>query len=395
MGLIITLISLTFLTSIWFSILIHETNILNRGRITAYLLMFTFALGIIGIIFVINETLYYYFVGLEFFLFLTILIISRKYKYIETEERLQSKETYKQIIFEKHFFRYSSSFTALSFILGNLLVWYGFNIELITFSLATFLYTIVAGIFLDCIGRKTSIVIGILVLSFFLISYSSFTETTLIYGMPKIIFLSFHYAFSLAPLLLAVFTISGDFSTERENLKYRGRINGLFMSLVFLGTVFGFLFSRLITTLYNNFPFLNNIIPNFPEYLNSFMLVILLVWMMAMKEFLISKESKWAEHLNYLYIINPAGICLYSYNFNKEQAENVENFAEVKDGIDVDLVSGALSGIITIISEITQSKKQLRKIFIFQLWKKTYCFFSRIYGFACSFEKTRCVLKRL
>lgn len=362
-GLVITLISLTFMTCIWFTILIHETNILNRGRITAYLLMFCFALGSFGFIFAVNEIFFIFFIITEFILFVGIFKHSKNYTYIETTERLKSKENFKQIIFEKHFFRYSSSFTILSFILGNLLAWYGFNIEIFTFFIATFLYTIAAGIFLDNIGRKTSIVVGILVLSFFLISYGSYTESEFIFGMPRLIFFSFHYAFSLAPLLLAVFTVSGDFSTERQNLKYRGRINGLFMSLIFFGIVLGFLFSRLLTTLYLNFPILDVYIPNLPEYLNAFILVIILVWMMGMKEFLMSKERRWAEYLNYLYVFNTeSGVCLYSYNFSEEKTEDVEKIANIEIGMDDDLISGALSGILTIVSEITKSKKQLRKI---------------------------------
>ncbi|MBD3194992.1 MAG: hypothetical protein GF317_08060 [Candidatus Lokiarchaeota archaeon] len=371
-GLVITLISITFMANLWFTILIYETNILNRGRLIAYLLMFSFPLGLFGSLLAINELSFMVFVIFEFILFIGILFLSRKYTYIENEERLRSKESFKQIIMEKHFFRYISSFTMLSFILGNLLALYGFTIEFFTFSIATFLYTITAGIFLDNIGRKTSIVVGILVLSFFLISYGSFTETPFIYGMPRLVFLSFHYAFSLSPLLLAVFTISGDLSTERQNLKYRARINGLFMSLVFFGIISGFLFSRLINFLYATYPVVNLIVPNLPEYLNAFILVVLLVWMMAMKEFLVSKESKWAEHLHYLYIINPAGVCLYNYNFDAKKSESLENLRDNEDDIDVDLVSGALSGVLTILSEITKSNKQLRKI----VKKGRYIYFS-------------------
>jgi hypothetical protein len=103
----------------------------------------------------------------------------------------------------------------------------------------------------------------------------------------------------------------------------------------------------------------DDFIPDFPKLLNSFILVILLVWMMGMKEFLVSKEKKWAHTLNNLLVFSKNGVCLYNHNFQKKKkAEDKEDEPQ----FDEDLVSGALTGIITIISEITHSKKQLRKI---------------------------------
>ncbi len=358
-GLIIIVITIPQLTVLWFSVLIHETNILNRGRITAFLIASCFLLGMTGLIFVVFEFLYRYFFILIFLLLFCIVWQSRKYKYIETKERLKSDKKFKEIIFEKHFFRYSSSFTVLSFILGDLLARYGFTVEIITFSIMTFFYLIASGCSLDNIGRKISIILGILVLSFFLISSGSFLGMDFIFGIPKPIFLALHYACSLTPLLLAIITISGDFSTERGNLKYRARINGLFMALMFLGTIIGFFFSRWINGLYTLYPELNNIIPDFPNLLDSFILVILLVWMMAMKEFLISKEKNWSSAMINLYVFSAYGVGLYYHSF-EESPQGEEK--EKKREMDEDLISGALTGVVAIISEITQSKKQLRKI---------------------------------
>jgi len=358
-GLLVVVVTIPQLTVLWFSVLIHETNILNRGRTTAFLITSCFFLGMTGLLFVVFEFLYSYFFILIFLLLFCIIWQSRKYKYIETKERLKSNKKFLEIIFEKHFFRYSSSFTVLSFILGDLIARYGFTVEFITFSITTFFYLIAAGCFLDNIGRKISIVLGILVLSFFLISSGSFVGMDLIFGIPKPIFLALHYACSLTPLLLAIITISGDFSTERGNLKYRARINGLFMALMFLGIVIGFIFSRWINGLYALYPDLNNFIPNFPNLLNSFILVILLVWMMAMKDFLISKEKNWQSAVINLYVFSVNGVGLYYHNFEENsQGEGKEKKREV----DEDLISGALTGVVAIISEITQSKKQLRKI---------------------------------
>lgn len=358
-GLFIILLSLPQLVVLWFTTLIHETNILNRGRITAFLIISCSILGLIGIAFIFFEFLYPYLFIVETVLLIIIALYSRSYKYIETEERLISDEKYMKIIFEKHFFRYSSSFTVLSFILGDLLARYGFDLDIIAFSITSFFYLLAAGWFLDNIGRKYAIVLGILVLSFFLISYGSFVEAEVIYGIPKKIYLSIHYGFSITPLLLAIFTVSGDFSTERGNLKYRGRINGLLISLMFIGIVIGYVFSKWINGLYNANPDLNLIIPEFPDRINSFLLVILLVWMMGMKEFLVSKELQWASTIKNLYLFNYDGICLYFHNLEKDEKSKIKI---EKFELDEDLISGGLTGVITIISEITKSKKQLRKI---------------------------------
>jgi len=128
---------------------------------------------------------------------------------------------------------------------------------------------------------------------------------------------------------------------------------------MFLGVIIGFIFSRWLNDLYSLYPEFNNLIPDFPNLLNGFIIVILLVWMMAMKEFLISKEKNWSSAIINLYVFSVHGIGLYNHNFEKSpQGEEKEKKKEMDEGI----ISGALTGVVSIISEITQSKKQLRKI---------------------------------
>ncbi|MFX1327608.1 MAG: hypothetical protein ACFE91_05620 [Promethearchaeota archaeon] len=360
LGLFVVLLTVPQLVILWFTILVHETNILNRGRITAYLLISCFSLGFISVVFIIFEFLYILLGILELGIFLIIFLYSRKYKYIESKERLKSERKYFNIIFEKHFFRYSSSFAVLSFILGDLLARFSFEVDLMIYAIASFGYLIAAGYCLDNIGRKVSIVLGIYVLSFFLISSGLFITADYIFGMPRKTLLSIHYGFSILPLLLAIFTISGDFSTEQGNLKFRGRINGLFMSLLFFGAILGFIFSRWINDVWITFPVLDEYLPNIPVLLDGFLLVSLLVWMMAMKEFLVSKDKKWADSLKQILVFSKNGICLYTYNF--ERRDLLQEGEKEKIDYDEDLISGALSGIISLISEITHTKKQLRQI---------------------------------
>lgn len=358
-GLMVVIITIPQLIITWFTIFVHETNILNRGRLAAYLLISSFPIAYVSIIFIIFEYLYIYFSILELGIFVVIMWCSKSYKYVESKDRLKSEKNHLHIIFEKHFFRYALSFFLLSFILGDLLARYSFEVDMIIYGIASFTYLLIAGCALDNIGRKRSIVLGIFILSFFLISNGVFIEAPYIFGFPRKIFLSFHYGFSILPLLLAIFTISGDFSTERGNLKYRGRINGFFMSLLFFGAVIGFTFSRWISDMYTIFPGLINFIPNFPELLNAFLLVILLVWMMPMKEFLVSKEIEWATTLKNIFVFSKPGVCLYTHNFEQKELFKEET---TEADFNEDLVSSVLSGIISIISEITRSKRQLRQI---------------------------------
>jgi hypothetical protein len=158
--------------------------------------------------------------------------------------------------------------------------------------------------------------------------------------------------------------MSGDFSTERGNLKYRGRIIALYMAIMFLGVMIGFVLNRVINGLYDTVPELEEIIPGFPDHLHIYMLVIFLVWLTTMKESLFSKEVNWASTIKKLYVFSKPGICVYYHDFNlkKDLKDKLKQEISEESPMDEDLISGGLSGILTIINEITQSKKQLRKI---------------------------------
>jgi len=331
-SILIILFTIPILIIVWFSNLIHETNILNRSRVTAIILVFSFLFSLLGLIFVFFKELFIFLVFLELIFLIIIVLYSKNYQYIETEERLKSDKKYLKIIFEKHFSRYSISFAFLSGLLGGLLyttldIFGRFEINVIAFSVISFLYVLAAGWFFDNVGRKTTLVIGILIVSFFYISHSSFYHADMpsIFGIPLNIHISIHYAFAILPLILAIFTISGDFSTERGNLKYRGALNGLFLALMCFGIALGYLLYRLI----NVIPEIQNWAPNLPNLLNSFVLVIVLVWMMAGKEILISKEREWASSIKQLYVLNYHGVCLYYKNFElKEQNKDKKELDE-------------------------------------------------------------------
>ncbi|MFW9948416.1 MAG: hypothetical protein ACFFDX_16435 [Candidatus Odinarchaeota archaeon] len=367
-GLLIVLIAIPQLIIIWCSTLVHETNILNRGRVAAMILVSCFLIGLFGLFFLFFENLFIYFVIIELILLIIVAINSRFYEYTETKDRLRSDRKYLEIIFEKHFSRYSVGLALLSGLLGGLLneslsYFESYKINILTFSITSFFYVLAAGWFFDYMGRKNTLVIGILVVSFFYITFGSFYEASSevpVFGIPKEIHISLHYALAVLPLILAIITISGDFSTERGNLKYRGSVNGIFISLMFLGIGLGYLLYKMIDVLYNRFEDMQIFMPNIPNLLNSFVLVIVLVWMMAGKDILVSKEKDWAKSLKTLFVLSNSGVCLYNYDFVIKEQPQEEEEGECK--FDEDLISGALTGIVTILSEITKSSKHIKKI---------------------------------
>ena len=363
-GILINLITIPQLIIIWCSTLVHETNILNRGRVTAIILTSSFLIGLLDLFFVFFQDLFIYLIVVEFILLIIIIINSRYYEYIETKERLKSDRKYFDIIFEVHFSRYTIGFAFLSGLLGGLLndslgYFDGFKVDIFTFTITSIFYILMAGWFFDNFGRKNTLVIGILIVSFFYLTYGSFYgENTypFVFGIPKDIHISLHYAFAIIPLIFAILTIAGDFSTERGNLKYRGSIYGIFLSLLCFGVGTGYLLYKMIHIFYENVVEMQSMVPNLPYLLNSFVLVFILVWMMVGKDILVSKEKNWAKSLKTLFVISKSGICLYNHDF-------ILKYQPKEEGeFDEDLISGAFTGVITILSEITKSSKRIKKI---------------------------------
>lgn len=351
-GLACITFSLPQMIVVWFTTLVHETTILNRGRITAFLLVSAFLLGLMGVIFAYSEFLYNFVFIVEVVVFVTLYVISKRYKYVETEERLQSDKKLREIIFEKHTFRYLSSLGVLSFILGNTVVRYTLALDILTLAIVSFFILILGGGLLDNVGRKFSLVGSALILSFLVIFSGLFGEDYVL-GLPGPIFLSILYGVSVPPVFLFLITLSGDFSTDRGHLKYRGRINGLFTLVWFACLISGIAFHIGFMSFYELAPDIYAWIPDLLDKINAFLLVIVLIWMMAMREVFSSRDVEWANTIKTLYVFNYDGVCIYTQSFKQKI---------LKTGMSEDLVSGGLTGIISLISEITENKKRLRII---------------------------------
>ncbi|MHA1763123.1 MAG: hypothetical protein ACTSYC_05090, partial [Promethearchaeota archaeon] len=137
------------------TILTHESTILNRGRLLGYIS--SISLLSAHLIIVLTDGNYIILFLLNSFIFLSLLLISLKYEYKETEERLKSSKRFREVIFTHPIFGYIMSFLVLGFVFGNA---YPLDVEvLINPTLFIFILTfffLLTGLSLDIFGRKTS-----------------------------------------------------------------------------------------------------------------------------------------------------------------------------------------------------------------------------------------------
>ncbi len=75
---------------------------------------------------------------------------------------------------------------------------------------------------------------------------------------------------------------------------------------------------------------------------------------MPLPEILSAKEANWANTLRNMYIFYNNSVCLYNKSFLSEQ--------ETLELLNEDLITSGLSGVLSIITEITNEKKKLRII---------------------------------
>ncbi|MBD3214238.1 MAG: hypothetical protein GF311_16630 [Candidatus Lokiarchaeota archaeon] len=322
------------------TIFTHETTILNRGRLLSYLLIISFLFSHVLII-LINRNIIAFFI-VNILLLIIEFGISRVYSYVETEERLTSDYSFKEILLKKSHLGYLLAFLTLGYTIGNA---FEFNVPLLANPYSFFsilLITIgMTGIFLDNMGRKWSFTAAILIISI-LIIFS---------GILRPIFSSIFLPLALPMALILLITFSGDFSTERNTLKYRGAISSIFLFCAISGFLGGIFIKIIALQTFLAYPDLWWI-PELTKAINTLLLIIILVWIMPLPEILSSKESDWADGLRNLYVFNKNSLCLYSKSFD---SKNQSMLSE-------DLITGGLSGILKLISEITNEKKNLRMI---------------------------------
>ncbi|MHA1670788.1 MAG: hypothetical protein ACTSV5_09440 [Promethearchaeota archaeon] len=347
---IIGFILITFFTGIFIidliTIIIHESTILNRGRLLGYLFFLSFITS--HVIISLTYNLILIILILEILLTFSLFWRSKNYSYKETKERLKSQKKFIEIITGSlHISGYMIAIFFLALVLGNSFpIEYGFNVItpiFIFFFMSSFL---IIGVLLDNLGRKWTFAAGILFISF-IILFSGVLNN-------KAIFASIFFGISIPISFMIILTFSSDFSTERNTIRFRGRMTCSFLLVFFGGFVAGILFNFLLTQTYLKNQLFFYWIPAFLKGLSPFILIVILVWILPLPEILTAKEADWKNTLRNLYAFNTA-VCLFTQSFTSgSETANLPN---------EDLITGGFFGILSLISEITnEQQKKLRII---------------------------------
>ena len=346
---IIGFILITFFTGIFLidliTIIIHESTILNRGRLLGYFFFLSFITS--HIIVTLTTDFILIILILESVLTFSLIWISKNYSYKETKERLKSEKKFIELISRSlHVSGYIIALFALALVLGNSFpIEYGFNVItpiFIFFFMSSFL---IIGVLLDNLGRKWTFAAGILFISS-IILFSGVINN-------EGIFASSFFGISIPISFMIIFTFSGDFSTERNTIRFRGRMTCSFLLVFFAGFVTGILFNFLLTQTFIKNPVFFYWIPAFLNGLSPFILIVILVWIIPLPEILTAKEADWKNSLRNLYAFNNA-VCLFTQNFTSgSETVNLPN---------EDLITGGFLGILSLLCEITNEEKHLRII---------------------------------
>ncbi|MBN1801263.1 MAG: hypothetical protein JW891_07135 [Candidatus Lokiarchaeota archaeon] len=325
------------------TVIIHESTILNRGRLTGYL--FGFALIIASVVFTITAQNLWAIVGVELcYVLFNYLYIVKEYSYIETKERLASNLKLRELVFQKPIKGYLFSFTMLGFILG-----YSYPLSFNFFSssvlyLALFvLFLILTGISLDNNGRKWCFSAGLFNAAVIIVFEGIFGS----------LFSDFLIGITIPFCIVVLFTFTGDFTTKRNAIRYRGQIFCVFLLLFIIAICCGGLVKGLFTEISQLHPSLAWFV-EIKNRFNIFLLIVMILFMMPFPEILSAKEADWADTIKSIYIFNKNSICLYYKDFTDS--------SEIDHLPSEDLITSGLTGIMALISEITNEKKNLRII---------------------------------
>lgn len=346
---LIGLALITFFTGIFLItlivILFHESNILNRGRLLGYFFFISFIVSHLFISITINYVLIIFFVQLAAAVLL--FVVSRIYKYVETEERLTTSVKFAELFGSLHITGYFLAILTLSFVIGNSYqLDLGLNLITPLFVILFFGSFLISGIALDNMGRKWTFATSVLIISAIILFAGMINNHE--------IYISIFFGVTVPTSFMIIFTFSGDFSTERNGIRYRGRLLSLFLIALIVGFIFGVLMNYSFMHLYSRSPSLFFWIPAFLQGLRPFLLILLLVWIIPLPEILTAKESDWKKSLKSIYVFNLASVCLYTLNF-KSDSKDSSRLSE-------DLIAGGFSGILNLVSEITNEQKNLRII---------------------------------
>jgi len=324
------------------------TNILERGRVMAYLLIFTF----VGIAIILSSLLFIYIVVIPIiFVILTIYFLQKnqsKYKmsFRKTNKKNIEKRFEKELIKYHLFFFYFSLTAGLATpFYGSLHLGYdiiGGNIILM-FSIVlifTIIISLVIGIIFDFFGRMG-------VLTYIILAIAIATYTFIFHFYPidlyfAVVISAYIACFMSVPLLIG----------DRVTREYYGKALSISNLTIILGIIIGMWLRVSMPRFIEDEPSIENIL-NGSIFMSCIICFMLLLYM---RETLPRKEQAWKDFIYYFYIIHDSGLLLYEHSFQEDKESNIN------DQVSSDLKAGGIIGVKTILKEIMRGQKEVKRI---------------------------------
>jgi MFS family permease len=348
----ITITITGFLMAIaFFTDMIAKTTLLNRARSVAFV-AFVMAIAAAPVITAINTYASYDWVWTIVLGFTILLVISRKRVPLEvvigeirdldilTIQNLRT--TIKQSETLPYLYFLALTSTAFGFYVSHLLDKGFTNFTIWLVVLVAIISLPVIGLLLDNVGRKPMVYMAMLAigtLSIFF-DYSTNEQYRLVFEHVQI---GVYTAAGLLILVLAP-VIAGDSSSTFS----RGRIMALFLFALVMGIIIG---SQLQRELLAEDEYSQNDLVQISDWA-SFLLFVSLILVSKAREPFKEETPYWRNFIDKLYVLSNTGIGLYSYDF-KNPLSNQQSLNE-------DLVSGGISGIQSMLKEISHSQKNIR-----------------------------------
>ncbi|MEX2715635.1 MAG: hypothetical protein Q6370_004980 [Candidatus Sigynarchaeota archaeon] len=334
----------TTITLIHFCVIVYQTTtILERGRVTAWILA-SVVIAAPVVYFSLSVGFVKYVLYVAVFLFVAYIFLMKRHHEIYLSPRIPLKEMFNTTVI-----KYLIIICGLGFIEGLFLNYNSldpsrFNIILSLIALPVILFVafVLAGLILDLYGRRRALS-SIL----FLLGCYAFLSSLELYVSN----IGASTATYLAALILngiAVLTIIGDISVAPSKI--------LPILILFdVGSIIGGYLARnaLISTNLTELPFI----------IGSFGLLIIAIILINTRDVLPEQEQHWDRALLAIYVVFNSGILLYHEEFKRDYGKKNEVVGTANEmGLAPDLISSGLVGITQLMQEIIQGKQIIRYI---------------------------------
>lgn len=324
-------------------IVFQTTTILERGRVTAWILSsVAFASPVIYL--AITADFVRFLLHAALFLYIAYVLLTKRYQEVFLSPRISLKEMFNGTII-----KYLIVICGFGFVEGMFLDYKsldpsGFDVVLSLLALPAILFTsfVLAGLIFDLYGRRRALSLILLLLG----SYAFLSSLEM--HVSNIGASSAAYLAALILNVIAVLTIVGDISVAPAKI--------LPILIIFdVGSIGGGYIIRNA--------FLSTGLTELPFLIGSFGLLLISVLLINTHDPLPGQEKSWDKALLAIFVMFNSGILLYHEDFKRDgeiKDETGDTLNEV--GLVPDLISSGIVGITQLMQEIVQGKQIMRYI---------------------------------